>query len=361
MVEAMKNSNLGDFHLPWRMGGSMKRPIVWFVLAVGTVLSLGACASSPLIGASYDGNPAKVQRLLAEGANPNEDGSIGGIPASPLSAAVWAQNVQEVQMLLRAGADPNGRGRANPLMTSVVYGGANKTIIGLLLSAGANPNVRNVAGVSLAQLAVRYKHPEVIGFIRSYEARLAVQRQQEHVQAFLLAANSRIEAWRRNTLPLVEEADTYYKKGHFHKAFVAYLRALGSYPSNAPIMFEFNKPLVPYREVLKKLFKAAHKLKSLPPPPESYRKEMVTALYHVKTAKTDKEYGYADTHFIAAIKAAPWEPAPYEAIGHILETLKQYYGSEIFFRTYLLAAPNAPNARVIQDHIYELEAKNTEK
>ena len=339
----------------------MKRPILWCVLAIGTVLSLGACASSPLIGASYGGNPAKVQKLLAEGANPNEDGSLGGIPASPLSAAVWAQNVQEVQMLLRAGADPNGRGRANPLMTSVVYGGANKTIIGLLLSAGANPNVRNVAGVSLAQLAVQYGHPEIIGFIRSYEARLAVRRQQEHLQAFLLAINSEIETWHRNTLPLVEKADTYYTKGDFYKAFVVYLRALSSYPSNAPILFAFNKPLVPYREVLKKLFKAAHKLKSLPPDPEGYRKEMVTALFYIKTAKTDKEYMSADAHFVAAIKAAPWEPAPYEAVGHILETVKQYYGSELAFSTYLLAASNAPNARVIQDHIYELEAKAQEK
>ena len=339
----------------------MKRHILWCVLAVGTVLSLGACASSPLIGSSYGGNPVKVQRLLASGANPNEDGSIGGIPASPLSAAVWAQNVQEVQMLLRAGADPNGRGRANPLMTSVVYGGANKTIIGLLLSAGANPNVRNVAGVSLAQLAVQQGHPDIIGFIRSYEARLAVQRQQEHLQAFIMHANSEIETWHRNTRPLVEKADTYYTKGRYHKAFVTYFRVLSSYPSNAPILFEFNKSLVPYREVLKKLFKAAHKLKSLPPPPESYRKEMVTALFYIKTAKTDKEYRSADAHFVAAIKAAPWEPAPYEAVGHILETLKNYYGSEIFFGTYLLAAPSAPNARVIQDHIYELEAKAQEK
>jgi ankyrin repeat protein len=61
----------------------------------------------PLEKAAQEGDVSEVKRLLATGANPNDNGAFG----SPLnSAALRKNNVEIIHLLLAAGANPNGRG-----------------------------------------------------------------------------------------------------------------------------------------------------------------------------------------------------------------------------------------------------------
>jgi regulator of sirC expression with transglutaminase-like and TPR domain len=84
---------------------------------------------------------------------------------------------------------------------------------------------------------------------------------------------------------------------------------------------------------------------------------MIVGLSNVKDAKTQSDYRSALGHFLKASRLAPLLPQPYEASGHIFETLQDYGSAAEYFRLYLLAAPRIPNAQEIRDHIYVLEDK----
>jgi len=73
----------------------------------------------PLEKAAQEGNVSEVGRLLAAGADPNDNG-VSGTPLN--AAATHPNNVEIIQLLLAAGANPNGRGEqgqacwASPLL-----------------------------------------------------------------------------------------------------------------------------------------------------------------------------------------------------------------------------------------------------
>jgi tetratricopeptide (TPR) repeat protein len=338
------------------------KQLLSLTLILSTLLILPACAT-PLTSAADNGDLARIKQLLAQGANPNK---VGSDYATPLSEAAWGGQFAIVEELLSRGANPNVyslarnnhgkiQGRtflaqpfATPIYWAAIKGYTN--IVQILLQNGANQNNLpqwNPSETAKAQTVIQEA-------VHSYQARLAGLREQTAFHRRLNIINSEIETWEHNTRPQVLEGDTYYVKGRYHKAFATYLRVLNSYPPTVPMFFKVSNHLV-YPKVLIQLFKVAHRLKSFPPGPERYRKEMVKALYYIKTAKSGKDYWSAQKHFLAAAKAAPWKPEPYEALGHVLETRKQYADAETFFGIYLLAAPSAPDARAIQDRIYVLE------
>jgi ankyrin repeat protein len=83
---------------------------------------------------------------------------------SPLVNAVLANHVEFVQLLIRNGADVNRideRGMT-PLMYAAVTDFGDSAIVDLLLKSGARTDVRDKGGLTAADYARQYNHPDLI-------------------------------------------------------------------------------------------------------------------------------------------------------------------------------------------------------
>lgn len=100
-----------------------------------------ACAS---------GDMDKVQRMLADGADPNYLSDLGG---TPLTWAVAWDRQEVVECLLRNGADVElpARPERSPLMHAASRG--NQAIVSVLMAHGADPFRRDRDGQRPADLA----------------------------------------------------------------------------------------------------------------------------------------------------------------------------------------------------------------
>lgn len=308
----------------------MKYRLVLFdVLVFGASLSLTSCVSTPgLNAAAATNDTGATLKLLANGANPNEFDSGGN---TPLVVAVTGNNVYLVNILLAHGADPNMATKygIRPLPIAVEKGYIY--VVKLLLRYGANPTF----------VHIRREIPGNEAQRESYNLVLAAQ----NLPLLPPPPPTHEELLQK----LGEQANVAQAKGEPRKAFRIYLSILRQDPDYAPLKSTYN--------TYKRAIEVSRKVKPLPPLSEAYRREIVVGLANVKDAKTREDYLKALGHFVKASRIAPWSPVPYEALGHISETLGDYASAAGYFKLYLLASPNAPNARAIRDHVYVLEDK----
>ncbi len=115
------------------------------------------------------------------------------------------------------------------------------------------------------------------------------------------------------------------------------------------------------QELREKIIKLALTLDPAPVVPEEARRSMVKANTALKEAKDAKGYDRAISQYNEALLTAPWWAEAYFNLAKTLE-LRQRYGDAIKnYQWYLLAAPQAEDARAVKDKIYEIEEKKEEK
>ncbi len=91
--------------------------------------------------------------------------------------------------------------------------------------------------------------------------------------------------------------------------------------------------------------------------PEAGRKFKVQAEFSVQEKQFDKAVGL----YGEALKIAPWWPEGYFNRALILGATEKYYDAMREMKRYLLLVPDAPNARIAQDKIYQWEGAAPEK
>lgn len=106
-----------------------------------------------------------------------------------------------------------------------------------------------------------------------------------------------------------------------------------------------------------KIIKLAHELKPAPAIPEEAEKYMVRGAVAIKHAKNVEDYREAAFEFSKAALAAPWLAEVYNNIGVAYEKAGDYPDAISNFRLYLVASPEAPDAKQVKAYIYELEFK----
>jgi ankyrin repeat protein len=161
--------------------------VVWFGLSAYSpvVLSAQNTTSSQLISALRQGDARRVERLLAEGANPevvNEDGT----PA--LMLATLYADADVVTLLLKRGANPN---RTDPAgATALMWAAHDPAKVKALLAQGADVTVRSKTGRSPLLVAAAY--PRTLASINQLIARGADVRAEDQgrTNALALAARS---------------------------------------------------------------------------------------------------------------------------------------------------------------------------
>ncbi len=112
-----------------------------------------ACASGDL---------AKVEQMLADGADPNYLSDLGG---TPLTWAVAWDRQEVVECLLRNGAEVElpARPERSPLMHAASRG--NEAIVSMLMAHGADPSRRDKDGQLPVDLANETGRPDCASLI----------------------------------------------------------------------------------------------------------------------------------------------------------------------------------------------------
>jgi ankyrin repeat protein len=181
-----------------RAAGLLAVPAI-VALAVGLGVSVGGAenddvvdvnarkpdGSTPLHYAVYEGDAAKVRRLLALGADARAANRYG---STPLGLAAEAADTEILEMLLEAGADPDSPNADGMTALMLVARTGNVDAAELLIARGAAIDARESFGGQTAHMwAAARRHPEMLTLLLEHgadvDARSAWRDYQRHIQA----------------------------------------------------------------------------------------------------------------------------------------------------------------------------------
>ena len=115
------------------------------------------------------------------------------------------------------------------------------------------------------------------------------------------------------------------------------------------------KPDILDLALLDKIIKLAQEMKPAPVIPAEAVKFADRGEYAAKTAKTESDYADAAEEYKKAMLIAPWVAEYWFNLGVLLEKANQSQRAANNFKLYLLAEPNAKDAREVQKRIAGLE------
>ena len=289
------------------------------VLVFGVcLLALNAYATldTPLHGAVEDGDKAKVELLLAKGAEVNAKDRYEETPLHrAASEAYW----DIVNQLLAEGAEVNVKDRngATPLHRAVEKG--YRSVVQLLLAKGADVSAKDKYGETPRDLAERKEDKYIVELLN---------------EQFRLQGEKRVEKTR-----LWKD----HIKSNARAAFLELTAQLKGNPDDDTIR--------------RLIIELAQELKPAPAIPEEARKHFVEGTAIVKAAKNPAQQALAAQSFTEALTVAPWWGDAYYNLGVAQELAEQYNEAEHAFTFYLLSNPGDQEKREAQDRIYALSAK----
>ncbi len=109
------------------------------------------------------------------------------------------------------------------------------------------------------------------------------------------------------------------------------------------------------RRLREKMISLAQRIQPPPAVPEEAQRFAVRGGTAIREAKNVSDLQEAITEFTKALRIAPWWPDAYFNLGVAQEKAGQLNEAVRSLKLYLLAAPNAQDARKVQDQIYSIE------
>lgn len=167
---------------------------------------------------------------------------------------------------------------------------------------------------------------------------------KEHVVKELQLARGRMAAEFKQ---LIEPAATAERSGQLREALRYYLSALRHICRDSD----------GERELRQRIIKLVQGLTPPPAIPEDARRYLVHGVTATKEAKTTADYEKAVKEFQLAGRLAPWWADAYLNLAIAQEGAGKYADAAKSLEFFLLAAPNDPEAKRLQNKIYELEYK----
>ena len=104
-----------------------------------------------------------------------------------------------------------------------------------------------------------------------------------------------------------------------------------------------------------KIIRHVQGMRQKPAIPEEAERYMARGAAAVKGAKTEKDFQDAAAEFEKAALAAPWLPAVYYNLGITQDKAGKYKEAIQSLKLYLLAAPDASDAKAVKNLTYEIE------
>ena len=358
---------------------------------------------TPLHNAVMARDKAKVEALLAQGADVNARGEDEETPLRWAAVITKAEDIAE--LLLVKGADVNARekGGNTPLHTAISH--ENRDVAMLLLAKGADVNAKGLFGWTPLHSAT------VKGNIKFAEILLAkgadvnatdddgdtplAKANKKDLAELLVAKGADVNAKNlKGRTPLHRAAEWGHKDGaQVLLANGADVNAKDT-QGNTPLRLAEGLEQKVVAELLKAhifeqafqqarrnpraalvqltaqikdkpndvetrhlIIKLASELKPFPAIPEEARRHFVEGTTIVKAGKNPAEQALAAQSFNEALKVAPWWPDAWYNLAVAQELAGQFDEAEKSFTLYILSNPGEKEQREAQDRIYALAAK----
>ena len=153
--------------------GKHLSPVYLSLLCLAVFISITGC-ETPLHNAAYNGDVERVDVLLKQGAEANEQWAGWGIP---LHTAAKMGHTEIVRELIKAGSDVNARTTTfNSWSTPLHYAAENghTDIVRILLDAGSEVNAKNKHGSTPLHLAAGGGHLDTVRLLLEAGAVLGI-------------------------------------------------------------------------------------------------------------------------------------------------------------------------------------------
>ena len=323
--------------------------------------------NTPLHDAARAGDKAKIEALLAQGADVNAKDNYG---RPPLHWAVLWKRKDVAELLLAKGADVNAKKNGgNTALNSAAYGG-HKDVVELLLAKGADVNAKGSHDFTALNTAAYEGHKDVVELLLAKGADVNA-KDKDGMTPLHSVANLNKKGNGKNIaeLLLAKDADLNAKNKFgqtplywaIDKDIVALLEDHILKQTNPRAMFAQlteqikNKPddIVARRLIIK----LASQIKPPPAIPEEARRHFVEGSTIVKAGKNPAEQALAAQSFNEALKVAPWWPDAWYNLAVAQELAGKFDDAEKAFTLYILSNPGEKEQREVQDRIYALSAK----
>jgi len=312
-------------------------------------VSVHAVERPPLHEAARDGDRARVESLLALGADVNSRDVNGE------TALNWAManpgETEIVELLLAKGVNVNSKSNDSE---TALHGAAHlgrKEAAALLLAKGADVNAMSKYGTPL-HYAINSGQKEMVALLLASGADLSAKGMDIRARD-KSGWTPREEAVELGKPDLVEMLDE-----HLRWLEEQVLRQAQANPRAALVQLTARLNDNPQDQATRHVvIKLASGMKPAPAIPEEARRHFVEGTVIVKAAKNPAQQGLAAQSFTEALKIAPWWSDAYYNLGVAQELAEQYEAAEQSFGLYLLSNPGDSERREVQDRIYALAAK----
>ena len=108
------------------------------------------------------------------------------------------------------------------------------------------------------------------------------------------------------------------------------------------------------------IIKLVQRLSPPPAVPEEAERRMARGRAAVKAATDEQGFLRAANELQQALKAAPWLADGYFNLGVVLDKAGRHADAIRNLKLYMLAAPNAPDAKQVRDLMFEIEYRQEE-
>lgn len=314
-----------------------------------TLLVLAASAyaagNTPLHDAIIQCDKAKIEALIASGADVNAKGRGDW---RPLQIAASQCKLDIAELLVAKGADINANDNENgwsSLHRASANSNSNVDVIAFLLAKGADINKKGKYQSTPLHAAAGTTNKEIVALLLAHGADFNSMDVNGNTPLNIAVSRSTIFA----SLHMSNEEVVKLLENHFLLQAKNPREVLGLLIQQLQ-----NKSNDSTRRLILKL---ASGLKPQPAIPEEARKHFIEGSAIVKAGKNPAQQALAAQSFTEALKLAPWWGDAYYNLGVAQELAEKYDEAEQAFNFYLLSNPGAAERREGQDRIYALSAK----
>jgi hypothetical protein len=304
-------------------------------LLVGNVWADDAL-NNALSVAAFSGDMAKVEALIAKGADVNAKDENG---RTPLSWAAYYDKREVVELLISKGADINTKiaGDRTPLHEAIERG--KKEVALFLISKGANVNAKTIYGKAPLYLAASEGHKDIV--------------------EILISKGADVYAKAEGGLTPLQVAEESLSDPKVRQEIIALLQGQMAKQSNPRQML--NSLLDQFKghsdndELRKSIIEAALKLKPAPAIPQEAEDAAGRAAYIFNNAKSEDDKLAVAKEYLKAVEVAPWVANYYFNLCTVLEKTPYTQQALHACKLYLEAEPNAVDAADMRQRIAGLK------
>ena len=135
------------------------------------------------------------------------------------------------------------------------------------------------------------------------------------------------------------------QEGRLRQALTHYVAALQSVSEGGSVD----------QRLREKIIKLAQQIQPPPAVPEEAERYMARGRAAVKSATSAKDFAEAANEFSKALRIAPWLAEGYYNLGVVQDKAGRYQDAIRNIKLYLVAAPNAPDAKDVRALMFEIE------